>query len=188
MKDKADYYREWCKANPDKVKAAQARYKARYPERVAASHKAWKERNRDKRNATRRAWRAANKERLSAQDCAWFLKERLTKEGYAKRMLRNAKTIRSRKACLITQEDILAVWPVDDKCPVFGVPFTYGTYSRDNKGAAPSLDRIDSARGYERGNIAVISWRANEMKRHYTVQDVMALARWMGTLATGSCK
>lgn len=182
MTPRQEYYRQWAAANPEKVKAAQARYKAKYPERVAASHKKWKEENRDKRNAARRAWRAKNRERLSAQDCAWFLKERLTKEGNAKRMLRNAKTTRSKKACLITQADILAVWPADDKCPVFGVPFIYGSYSRDNKGAAPSLDRIDSTRGYEPGNIAVISWRANEMKRHYTAQDILALARWIATV------
>jgi len=171
-----EYYKRWVAANPEKVKAAQARYKAKYPDRVAAARKKWKEENRDKQNATRRAYRARHRERESAKTRAWFLKERSTKEGSAKRMLRLA--VKSNKGCSISCTDILAQWPADDCCPVFKTPFAYGVTARqDNR--TPSLDRIDSEKGYHPGNIAVISWRANEMKRAYSAKDLCALADWL---------
>lgn len=36
---------------------------------------------------------------------------------------------------------------------------------------APSLDRIDTTKGYEPGNIEFISWRANYLKRNGTLEE-----------------
>lgn len=172
-----EYFKRWCATNPDKVKAAQARYKERHPERVKAAKKRWRNKNRDKHNAARRANRARNPQKYTEETRAFFLRERSTKDGSVKRLLRGA--MRSGRLCAITAADILAVWPADDKCPVFNLPFAYGVKSREAGGMAPSLDRLDSALGYVSGNIAVISWRANEMKRAYSREDIAALARWI---------
>jgi hypothetical protein len=171
-----EYYRKWCAANPDKVKAAQERYRAKHPDRVKASHKRWRDRNRAKWNASRRKWRAKNPCKHSADIHRWRAVERATREGHARRMFRTAA--KSGKKCCITVDDILAAWPSTDACPVLNTPFAYGVTARED-GAAPSLDRVDSRLGYEPGNIAVISWRANEMKRAYSVVEISALARWM---------
>lgn len=50
-------------------------------------------------------------------------------------------------------------------CPVFGVPLVYGTKH------APSIDRIDSKKGYVKGNVRVISKRANLLKSDGTVAE-----------------
>ena len=66
----------------------------------------------------------------------------------------------------ITEQDIRAVWPSNGLCPVFGMPLESGVgFSHDG---SPTLDRLNSAWGYERGNIAVISHKANRAKSGLT--------------------
>src|SRR5262252_1025870 len=51
---------------------------------------------------------------------------------------------------------------VPDRCPILGIPLFY-TEGRQSDNS-PSIDRIDSNRGYTPDNIVVISWRANRLK------------------------
>ena len=46
-------------------------------------------------------------------------------------------------------------------CPVLGIPMK-----------SPSIDRIDSSKGYVKGNIRVISRRANTLKNNATVNEM----------------
>jgi len=59
----------------------------------------------------------------------------------------------------ITVKDI----HIPDICPIFGLVLSRSTTGR-LKDNSPSLDRIDSSKGYSPGNIIVISWRANKIK------------------------
>jgi hypothetical protein len=64
---------------------------------------------------------------------------------------------------------------VPERCPLLGlrlVPF--GGKRTD---ATPSLDRIESVRGYVKGNIWVISWRANRLKNDATLEELEAIVR-----------
>jgi len=99
---------------------------------------------------------------------------RATKEGRARRM---AVMANCRGRGRITYKDILSVWPKDDRCPVFGTPFSLDP-ARGRCDDTPSLDRIDSSAGYSAGNIQVISWRANVLKSNATADEMEALARW----------
>ncbi len=72
----------------------------------------------------------------------------------------------------ITEADVRAVFPADGKCPVLGIPLGSGA-------AAPSLDRLIPTWGYQKGNIAVISNRANKLKNDGTAREHAAVAEWM---------
>lgn len=67
-------------------------------------------------------------------------------------------------------------------CPCCGRDFDMEV-GRTARGAVkdgvPSFDRIDSTGGYIRGNVAVICWRCNCLKRNGTIADFENLVRYM---------
>lgn len=68
---------------------------------------------------------------------------------------------------------------VPEKCPVFGVPMERATGSRGAGDSSPTLDKIIPELGYVKGNVAVISWKANRLKSNGTLDDFRALTRWL---------
>lgn len=66
---------------------------------------------------------------------------------------------------------------IPDKCPVFNVPFIYGTAGSYQY--SPSLDRINSSGGYTKDNIQIISMKANTMKSSATKQELSQFANWV---------
>lgn len=66
-------------------------------------------------------------------------------------------------------------------CPIRGVKMVrnQGKISPDNY----SLDRRDNSKGYEPGNVFILSWMANQSKNNLTVEQVERLLAYMkGTL------
>jgi hypothetical protein len=127
-------------------------------------------------------WRQRKDGRLACAEC--------DRQG-AKRRKRKARSVpafrlweiaRSRAQVnmvpfTITEQDIRAVWPSNGLCPVFGMPLEAGIgFSHDG---SPTLDRLNPAWGYERGNIAVISHKANRAKSGLTAEELERIARWM---------
>lgn len=62
-------------------------------------------------------------------------------------------------------------------CPVLGTKISYGG-GRQNENS-PSLDRIDSSLGYTKGNVRVISWRANRIKSDATLSELEAIVSYI---------
>lgn len=65
-------------------------------------------------------------------------------------------------------------------CPVLGIEIrhNHGT-GAGGKGDSVSVDRIDSSKGYVRGNIMVMSQLANAMKSSATPEQLLAFAEWV---------
>lgn len=59
-------------------------------------------------------------------------------------------------------------------CPVFGIPLDWNNVKK-RKEQSPSIERIDSTKGYESGNVVVISWRANRIKKDATLEELVAI-------------
>jgi len=55
-------------------------------------------------------------------------------------------------------------------CPILGIPLIPGIGAQSPN--SPSLDRIIPSLGYVKGNIAVISYRANAMKNDATIDEL----------------
>jgi hypothetical protein len=72
----------------------------------------------------------------------------------------------------ITEQDIR----MPTKCPILGIPLFMGGRHNPN---SPSLDRINNERGYVKGNINVISYRANALKSDATVDELKRFSKWI---------
>lgn len=80
----------------------------------------------------------------------------------------------------ITVEDIDAVWPEDNRCPILGLEFERNTV-KGPLPSSPTLDRIYPDRGYVPGNIAVVSHRANTLKSNASREELQCVLRWLDT-------
>ena len=62
-------------------------------------------------------------------------------------------------------------------CPVLGLELTVG---RGAPGpCSPSLDRMDNSLGYVKGNVRVISNRANSLKSDATIEELRAVLAYV---------
>lgn len=117
------------------------------------------------------SWGSVNKELKAATHKAWI------EANPINQLLSSAKT-RAKKAGLpfdLTIEDI----QIPEVCPVLGIPLIRnlgGSYPTPN---SPSIDRIIPTLGYVRGNIAVISNRANTIKQDANVEELTAVRDWL---------
>ena len=66
----------------------------------------------------------------------------------------------------IGEEDII----IPDVCPLLNIPLSFGT--KEDYNNSPSLDRIDNTKGYIKGNIWVISKKANTMKNSASLEEL----------------
>ena len=71
----------------------------------------------------------------------------------------------------ITKEDIV----IPERCPLLGIPLVCHRGKGSQQGNSPSLDRIDPEKGYIKGNVWVISNRANTLKNDATLTELKTL-------------
>jgi hypothetical protein len=108
-----------------------------------------------------------------------FLRDKEPKVFWLDRILRVKKISKADRVKLLESMNI------PDLCPIFNIPLNYdgvekqGWTRTDN---SPSLDRIDSNKGYTMDNIHIISWRANRIKNDSTVEELRMLADYMEAL------
>lgn len=65
----------------------------------------------------------------------------------------------------LTLED----FDIPGMCPALDIPLIV---SDSNKFQSPSMDRIDPQKGYTKGNVRVISYRANQIKSNSTIDEM----------------
>ncbi len=112
-----------------------------------------------------------NKEKLKAAN----LKYRLANPELC--MLRAARQ-RAQKRNLefnISVEDIV----IPDRCPILNLKLQRAIGKGQFLSNSPSLDRIDPSKGYIKGNVWVISQRANVMKSDATKEELILFSKWI---------
>lgn len=70
----------------------------------------------------------------------------------------------------IELEDVI----VPERCPILGIEMSFHSNRKEDN--SYSLDRIDPNKGYIKGNIWVISLRANRIKNDATVSELRMIA------------
>lgn len=81
----------------------------------------------------------------------------------------------------ILLEDLI----LPDTCPVLGIPIYFNTGKGENRSRnatlkhSPSIDRIDNSKGYIKGNVMIISYRANILKNDGSLEELEKIVAYM---------
>lgn len=123
-----------------------------------------------------REWQKAHPDRRREHQNAYIRKH---PERY---LWRRAKSRAARDGLdfSITPEDIV----IPTHCPVLGLELKINSAPRGQGRAggcsnSMSLDRMDSTRGYVKGNLMVMSQLANAMKNSATPEELLRFAEWI---------
>ena len=80
----------------------------------------------------------------------------------------------------LTLDYINAIWPEDNRCPALGIPFV--RHSGAGRHNSPSVDKLNPALGYVKGNVAIVSHRANTIMHNAKPSEVMTVAKWFASV------
>jgi hypothetical protein len=138
-----------------KKAAAVRRYAIRYPDRCVKASTKWRKANQDHVNEVRRKWRDNNIVK------ALFLEARFRAKSRG-------------MSFELSFEDLP---PMGTHCPLLGHAFPPPQVR--NTPYSPSIDRIDSRKGYVRGNVWIVGWRANLIKNDGTAEEHEMIAKAM---------
>lgn len=150
--------------------------------------KGQREKNRDRRAKQSSNWRQNNPEKVKKN---WFSYYDVHDEGirkafrdkYRKDPLKHticAAKARAKKNGIpfnLERKDI----EMPEFCPILGMKLEPCGETKTN---SPSLDRIVPQLGYVKGNVAVISYRANRIKNDATADEHRKIADWMDANAS----
>ena len=118
-------------------------------------------------------WRKNNRQHINKRNLKW------RQANHSKVLVYHAAA-RARKSGIefdLLETDIV----IPSVCPVLGIKICSGigvgrTGKQDN---LPSLDRIDSSKGYTKDNVKVISLRANVIKNCGTIEEHEKIIAYM---------
>lgn len=98
-------------------------------------------------------------------------------DSYKKMMVRAAKQRAKNKG--ITVDVTYKDFEIPEFCPLLGIKLTVHIGDKLNgaKDDSPSLDRINPKKGYVKGNIWVISYRANMIKNNASLEELELLVK-----------
>lgn len=123
--------------------------------------------NREKNHKACREYRARNRELILDQTAAYRA------INYQKLFLSNIRH-KAQKHDLdfdLDESDII----IPEVCPLLGIKIERNF--KNNRDSHPSVDRKDPSKGYVKGNIKIISYRANRIKNNATPDEIKLLAR-----------
>lgn len=151
---------------------------------AATKAKGWRAENTEHQKEYRNEYRKKNPEIIKAgyqrnKDKCYEYTQKWLKANPLNRMV-NAARSRAKKKDLpfdLTVNDVT----MPESCPVLGIPLFSGTEGSqcDN---SPTLDRIIPELGYVRGNVIVVSAKANRIKNDATVTEIRQVLNYYATL------
>ncbi|HXB28087.1 MAG TPA: hypothetical protein VNV25_25380 [Gemmatimonadaceae bacterium] len=153
--------RKYYAANPARGKANAKNYREANKEKIREQ----KRLDVDRRRAWQKAWRERNAERVRCKEREWCA------ANVERGMFRRAKE-RAKKLGLDFNLDVSDI-VIPKICPLLGIVLERKPGVQAD--STPSLDRIDSSLGYVKGNVWVISWRANNIKSDASLEELEML-------------
>ncbi len=75
----------------------------------------------------------------------------------------------------LTEEYLKSIYPEDGMCPLLNIQLNWDSDAKHP--SKPSLDRIDNNKGYIKGNVQWVSWRANNLMKDASPDELLMLAQ-----------
>lgn len=128
--------------------------------------------DRNKRNETYRKYRQSHKKECAERQADYY-------DRNLNVYLLHACKARAKKNGIpfdLDKNDIV----VPEYCPVLGIKLERGTKGFHE--ASPSLDQIIPGKGYIKGNVVVMSFRANRMKHDASLDELRKLLSFLENL------
>jgi hypothetical protein len=180
-KAKNEYNRKWRAQNPEKAKASVKRWQQANPEKVRETQRAYREANPEKVRARNQAWRMANPELLitiQRKSRAVRKKRSLTDPDIALRNMVTSARTRAKKDHRefdIDVDYVKKLWQRQQGlCKLSRLPMSIAIGSAELR---VSLDRINNAKGYVKGNVQLLRSMVNNAKNRYTQTAFLNMCR-----------
>lgn len=173
--ERKEYTRDWAALNKQKLKKYRSQYYKTNRNRLREAQKEYYLKNTDDLKAKAKAWKDANREYVASRD------KKKIDQNISEFLCKTARKRAQEKGLPfnLTPDDL----PVPENCPVLGIPLGRG--NGKPFGGSPSVDRFIPELGYVKGNVAVISHRANSLKSNACAEELMCLLLWMLDVQTG---
>jgi hypothetical protein len=157
------------------AKSLQAKeYYHKYKEEISQKNKEYRIKNKDK---LREYEQSLKRKEVRSQ---WTKNKR--KEDPCRFIFYSAKRRSKIDGTIFTinKQDVIDVYPKDGKCPMLGIDMMPNIGKMQDN--SPSLDRIIPGKGYSKGNIIVISYKANRIKNDASLQDLKNVVLFLESL------
>lgn len=136
-------------------------------------HKKWWEKNKHKYKTKRphknpnyhKEYYEENKEKILIRQ------KKVREDSPEKRLYKSAKYSARKRGLEFSIE--LSEVVIPEVCPILKTKFERFT------DYAPSIDRIDNSKGYVKGNIQIISRKANSMKYNASDKELLLFSKWI---------
>lgn len=128
-----------------------------------------------KHRAYTKVWYETNKGKVLEQQRGYYQARRAGNPVY--NMLAGAKA-RAKKRGWDYNLDPSDI-SIPEFCPVLGLPLSVAMGCKTASHNSPSIDRIDGKLGYIKGNIRVISYRANNLKSDATDEELTKILNYI---------
>jgi hypothetical protein len=138
--------------------------------------KQWRINNQEKYKEYQIKYRENNRDKFNESQKAWG------KNNPEKFILIKTKT-RAKKNGTELNIDINDIH-IPEKCPILNIPIIRefrggGNKNKGPRSTSPSIDRLDNTKGYVKGNIQIISHKANVMKSSASPEELLQFAYWV---------
>ena len=167
-----------CKKEEDKKYHAKIKQDPNRWAKELEMRRNWK---RDNRKKVQASWTEYNnRPEVKEQKSEWARKHfnvmQLTEKQYIHKMWRNAKSraIKENIPFNIEETDII----IPKYCPILETELVLNkNYKNSNPEHTPSIDKIDPTKGYVKGNIQIISFKANAMKQNASFDELQKFSK-----------
>lgn len=128
---------------------------------------------RARRLVKQKAYMSENREKFKE----YLVEYSKTKKGRAKQLLASAKKRGKTMGIDIDEAFVLELLD-SENCSVTNIPFQYHQIDGLSRNPfSPSLDRIDSSRGYFKDNVRLVIWQYNLMKGEITDEQLYSICK-----------